>query len=53
MKVGPEPVSDSSFYLSPTDDGPYSKGGKDPAGADGALVYRRQSIPGMVDRTLP
>ncbi|XP_028628882.1 glutamate receptor-interacting protein 2 isoform X3 [Grammomys surdaster] len=29
----------------PHDDGPYSKGGKDPAGADGALVYRRQSIP--------
>ncbi|GAB1291082.1 Glutamate receptor-interacting protein 2 [Apodemus speciosus] len=27
------------------DDGPYSKGGKDTAGADGALVCRRQSIP--------
>ncbi|XP_052575368.1 glutamate receptor-interacting protein 2 isoform X6 [Peromyscus californicus insignis] len=27
------------------DDGPYSKGGKDAAGADGALVCRRQSIP--------
>ncbi|EDK99308.1 mCG130431, isoform CRA_b [Mus musculus] len=29
----------------PKDDGPYSKGGKDTAGADGALVCRRQSIP--------
>ncbi|XP_032761979.1 glutamate receptor-interacting protein 2 isoform X2 [Rattus rattus] len=29
----------------PKDDGPYSKGGKDAAGADGALVCRRQSIP--------
>ncbi|XP_037059814.1 glutamate receptor-interacting protein 2 isoform X3 [Peromyscus leucopus] len=27
------------------DDGPYSKGGKDASGADGALVCRRQSIP--------
>lgn len=49
MKVGAGLVSDSSFYLSPADDGPYSKGGKDTAGADGALVCRRQSIPGMVD----
>ncbi|CAO2605949.1 Glutamate receptor-interacting protein 2 [Lemmus lemmus] len=45
MKVGPGPVSDSHFSLSPTDDGPYSKGGKDGTGADGALVCRRQSIP--------
>uniref|UniRef100_A0A8C6QW47 Glutamate receptor interacting protein 2 n=1 Tax=Nannospalax galili TaxID=1026970 RepID=A0A8C6QW47_NANGA len=29
----------------PKDDGPYSKGGKDTVGADGALVCRRQSIP--------
>ncbi|EDL91379.1 glutamate receptor interacting protein 2, isoform CRA_d [Rattus norvegicus] len=29
----------------PKDDGPYSKGGKDTAGTDGALVCRRQSIP--------
>ena len=30
----------------PTDDGPYSKGGKDAGGADVALACRRQSIPG-------
>lgn len=53
MKVRPGPVSDSHFPLSPTDDGPYSKGGKDGTGADGALVCRRQSIPGTVDHTLP
>nr|KAF6420404.1 glutamate receptor interacting protein 2 [Molossus molossus] len=29
----------------PKDDGPYSKGGKDAGGADGALACRRQSIP--------
>ncbi|KAH0517506.1 Glutamate receptor-interacting protein 2 [Microtus ochrogaster] len=29
----------------PKDDGPYSKGGKDGTGTDGALVCRRQSIP--------
>ncbi|XP_021493926.2 glutamate receptor-interacting protein 2 isoform X2 [Meriones unguiculatus] len=29
----------------PKDDGPYSKAGKDAAGADGALACRRQSIP--------
>ncbi|OBS72640.1 hypothetical protein A6R68_12789 [Neotoma lepida] len=31
--------------MGPGNDGPYSKGGKDAAGADGALVCRRQSIP--------
>lgn len=35
-----------SIFLSPADDGPYSKGGKDAGGADVALVCRRQSIPG-------
>lgn len=42
-----------SLSLLPTDDGPYSKGGKDTGGADVALACRRQSIPGNEPPLLP